>query len=298
MQLIKNNMAFHINPKFSRTFRYTHCFLAAVGLTLTLIPHLANCSPILLNPPGGWNGFGFEAHIQAGFRESGGGGMVEVKNQTFMLVGPSPDIVPGMVIESTPISVTMAPASGNAKDVASGELKFSFTVGEDDAASSDRFDFSLTSTTSASEALYDFGGGLVPVDAYFRVALSLRTMGPMNPALDAFFGLPDMPTLNSPLTESMMVKVKKGPWSGPDTLATMLPGDTGVSVPLSMDSWSDTFTYDFTYEIMTPYGTDPTYSYSLSGDAGVAAVPEPASALMIGFGGLLVVGYRRFFGRI
>ena len=29
----------------------------------------------------------------------------------------------------------------------------------------------------------------------------------------------------------------------------------------------------------------------------VQAIPEPASALMIGFGGLLVVGYRRFYGR-
>lgn len=281
-----------------RTVRPAFRSLAAVSLALTLLPHSASCSPILLNPPWGWNGFSFEAHTQAGFCESSGGGMVEVKNQTFMLVGPSPDIVPGMVIESTPISVTMAPTSGNAKDIATGELKFSFTVGADDPSSSDRFDFSLTSTTSASEALYDFGSGLVPVDAYFRAVLTLRTMGPMNPALDAFFGLPDMPALNSPLTESMMVKVKKGPWSGPDTLVTMLPGDTGVSVPLSMDSWSDTFTYEFTYEIITPHGTDPTYSYALSGSSGVAAVPEPASALMIGFGGLLVISYRRFFGRI
>ena len=297
MKIIKSNRI-HTKQALYRTGRPAYYFLAAVGLALTFLPRSASCSPILLNPPGGWNGFSFEAHIQAGFRESGGGGMVEVKKQAFMLVGPSPDIVPGMVIESTPISVTMAPASGNAKDVASGEMKFSFTVGEDDAASSDRFDFFLTSTTSASEALYDFGGGLVPVDAYFRASLSLRTMGPMNPALDAFFGLPDMPALNSPLTESMMVKVKKGPWSGPDTLVTMLPGDTGVSVPLSMDSWSDTFTYEFTYEIITPHGTDPTYSYALSGSSGVAAVPEPASALMIGFGGLLVISYRRFFGRI
>ena len=296
MKIIKSNMV-HMKQALCRIVRPAHGFLATVGLVLTLLPHSASCSPILLNPPGGWNGFAFEAHTQAGFRESGGGGMVEVKNQTFMLVGPSPDIVPGMVIESTPISVTMAPASGNAKDVASGELKFSFTVGEDDASSSDRFDFSLTSTTSASEALYDFGGGLVPVDAYFRAVLRLTTMGPMNPALDAFFGLPDMPTLNSPLTESMVVKVKKGPWSGPATLSTMLPGDTGVSVPLSMDSWSDTFTYEFTYEIITPHGTDPTYSYALNGSSGVAAVPEPASALMIGFGGLLIVGYRRVFGR-
>jgi hypothetical protein len=29
----------------------------------------------------------------------------------------------------------------------------------------------------------------------------------------------------------------------------------------------------------------------------VQAIPEPASALMIGLGGLLLVGYRRFYGR-
>ncbi|NOU36638.1 MAG: hypothetical protein HOO88_07700 [Kiritimatiellaceae bacterium] len=29
-----------------------------------------------------------------------------------------------------------------------------------------------------------------------------------------------------------------------------------------------------------------------------AAIPEPASALMIGLGGLLIAGYRRFFGRV
>jgi len=250
----------------------------AVSLALMLIPRSASCSSVVLIPPSGWNGFAISANIETGFRESAGGGVIATKASTFMLVVPDRDGIPGLVIESTPILVTQAPTSGNIKDVATGELKFSFTVGRTDASANDGFDFSLTSTTSASDALVDFGSGLVHADAFFRASLSLRTMGPIDGAVGAFFGLPDMPALHSS-TESMTATVTKGPWSAPTTLATLLPGETGLEVPLTMDLWTDQFTYHFTYEIVTPYGTDPTYSYSLNGEAGITAIPEPASTL-------------------
>ena len=103
-------------------------------------------------------------------------------------------------------------------------------------------------------------------------------MGPIRDSVGAFFGLPDMPILSSP-TESMTATVTKGPWATPATLATLLPGETGVEVPLTMSLWSEQFAYHFTYDIVTPYGTDPTYSYSLNGEAGIAAIPEPTSTL-------------------
>lgn len=263
----------------------------AFGLALALIPHPAGGASVLLNPPSGWNGFFFSADIQSGFHESGGVGIVEVKKSTVMLVGPSPDVVPGLVLNSTPISAIQMPTSGNPKDVASGELRFSYTVGLADASANDHFGFSLTNTTSASHALVDFGSGPVPADAYFHASLKLVTMGPIGPAIGAVFGLPDMPSLNSP-TESMTAGATKGPWSAPAELVSLLPGDTGVEVALTMTSWADQFTYYFTYDIVTPYGTDPTYSYALGGVAGVAAIPEPSTArlstLALVFGGLLL----------
>ena len=206
-----------------------------------------------------------------------------------MLVLPGRDGVPGLLIESNPLSVTQTPTSGAAKDVATGEFKFSFTVGQADVSASDRFDFSLTSTTSASEALVNFGSGLVHADAFFHASLTLITNGPIRGDVGAFFGLPDMPTLHSS-TETMTAKVTKGPYSGPTTLATLIPGDTGVEVPLTMATWDQQFTYTFTYEIVTPYGTDPTYAYALSGVTGsAAAVPEPSTYAAI-FGSLALVG--------
>ncbi len=270
-------------------------FLAAVGLALTLFPNSARGSSILLTPPFGWNGFAISANIEAGFRESLGGGVIATKNQTFMLVRPDPEAVPGLVFASTPISVTQAPASGEAKDVASGALNFSYTVGPAGASANDHFDFSLTSTTSAMNAMVDFGGGLVHADAFFHASLTLRTMGPINDAVGAFFGLPDMPSLSSP-TESMTAIVTKGLWSAPGTLATLHPGDTGSEVSLTMSRWDQEFVYTFTYDIVTPYGTDPTYSYDLSGAAGVAAapaVPEPSTALFLCLGAALAFWRKR-----
>ena len=170
-------------------------------------------------------------------------------------------------------------------------MNFSFTVGQDGTSANDRFDFSLSSTTSASNALVMFNSkkGPVHADAFFRATLTLFTMGPIDKAVDGYFGLPDMPTLHS-LTETMTAKVTKGPYSGPTTLATLIPGDTGVEVPLTMATWDQQFTYTFTYEIVTPYGTDPTYAYALSGVTGsAAAVPEPSTYAAI-FGSLALVG--------
>ena len=123
---------------------------------LSSVPHSASCSSVVLTPPSGWNGFALSAQIETGFRASDGGGIISTKASTFMLVLPGRDGVPGLLIESNPLSVTQIPTSGAAKDVATGEFKFSFTVGQADVSASDRFDFSLTSTTSASEALVNF----------------------------------------------------------------------------------------------------------------------------------------------
>ena len=252
--------------------------IIAVSLAFVLIPRSASGSSVVLTPPFGWNGFALSANIESGYRESDGGGVMATKNSTSMLVLPGRDGTPGLLIESMPISVTQSPTSGNIKDIATGEFKFSFTVGQLDASANDRFDFSLTNTTSAWNALVDFGAGPVHADAFFHASLTLVTMGPIRDSVGAFFGLPDMPILSSP-TESMTATVTKGPWATPATLATLLPGETGVEVPLTMSLWSEQFTYHFTYDIVTPYGTDPTYSYSLNGEAGIAPIPEPTSTL-------------------
>ena len=265
--------------------------LALAGLVLSLLPRPAEGSSVMLDPPSGWNGFAFTAHLEAGFRKVGGSAVLATSNSTFMLVTPG-DVVPGQVFASAPLSVSQSPTAGAAKDGAQGEFQFSFTVGQAGVLANDRFDFSLTNTTSALGALVDFGGGPVPAAAYFRAELTLRTMGPIRDTVGAFFGLPDMPDLHSP-TESMTATVTKGPYLAPTTLATLGPGDTGVDVALTMASWQEAFAYKFIYEITTPYGTDPTYAYNLSGVAGTAVVPEPSTLALLGLSLLGCAACRR-----
>ena len=75
---------------------------------------------MVLTPSPGWNGFVFNAQIESGFRESGGSGIISTTASTTMQVVPTRDGIPGLVLNSTPLSVSQAPTSGAAKDEATG----------------------------------------------------------------------------------------------------------------------------------------------------------------------------------
>ena len=73
---------------------------------------------------------------------------------------------------------------------------------------------------------------------------------------------------------------------------------TGIMFPQTIEMNTD-FTWGNAIDSATGDGVSNAGLVSQAGQVGqvVQAIPEPASALMIGFGGLLVVGYRRFYSR-
>jgi hypothetical protein len=82
-------------------------------------------------------------------------------------------------------------------------------------------------------------------------------------------------------------------------------GTSVSSIPGSIDNtWIEGVNYKRIQNISASGGTLTLTSSTASGYSGVAglqivgAVPEPATALMIGCGGALIALYRRFFGRV
>lgn len=235
---------------------------------------------LILASEGGWNGFAIEATVRSGFREAGGTGEVVTTDTGFL--SAVPDVhPPGTTLTMTssssglsPLTVSSLPDSGDAKDIAEGTLDVTFTIGT--ASTDDSFDFSVNSTTSAVNAMVDFGSGPVPADAFFAVQVRLLSFYPAT-IPGAVLRLPDLPALASPSTESMIATIDSSlggsPFSG-----FMLPGDAGIVLPVELINFTESLEYDFNYSIETPYGTDPTIGYSFSGSS---AVPEPGSALLI-----------------
>ena len=91
--------------------------------------------------------------------------------------------------------------SGSAKDISTGMLNVTFTIGT--ALTDDSFTFDLTSTTSAETAMVDFGAGLEAADAFFEATIRLQSYSPAH-IPGAVLKLPDMPALTDPSTESMI----------------------------------------------------------------------------------------------
>ncbi len=243
----------------NHTFRSRFSLLL---LCLLLRPGLALAAPsLVLSPTPGWNGWTVETKVKAGFREHGGAGEDAITDTQTMSIVPG-SLAAGASATARTVSATRTPLTGAAKDKATGTLAFSYTAGS--ATAEDAFTFAIASTTSAVSAKQNFGSGLVPADAFFECEITLRTFAPLTGG--ASIRLPAMPTLVSPATESL-VATATGPISG-----FLLPGDPGFSMPLELTA-SQMFEYKLNYTIVTPYGTDPTISYTFSGGAaGQAAV--------------------------
>jgi len=261
--------------------------------SLLLAPDPASAASLILASEGGWNGFVLEADIRSGFRQAGGapGVAKEIASTDSGILLVAPDIHPaGTTLTllsggagTSPLAATIAPHTGSAKDIATGSLNVTFTIGT--PLTDDAFAFVLASTTSAETAMVNFGSGLEPVDAYFEATIRLRSFAPAH-IPGAVIQLPDMPDLTDPATESMFATfstfVGGAPLGG-----FLLPGDSGIALPIELDGAED-LEYLLTYSVVTPFGSDPTFGYTLTGGS---AVPEPSLLPLLGLG--LLVRRRR-----
>jgi hypothetical protein len=276
--------------------------LVCVCVASATLPATATAESLLLNPPSGWNGFFVSGTVRAGWKETGGPGSAITPGSSFMLAGPTfPPLTPGQVLTRPPLHLSSMPGSGNPKDIAEVRLDYSVTVGAAGAGGSDKFNLALSGTTSATNARYDFGGGLVPADAFIAVDFFMLTAAPVPAATNAVIGLPALPSLTTspPNVESLSAVIQIGPFSAPTTI-TMAPGSGATLLPLVLNTaTNDVFQYKFSYQLLTPYGTDPSVAIALEGSmVRTNAVPELGLAagplaLLLGGLGLLEKTRRR-----
>jgi hypothetical protein len=240
--------------------------------------------------------------VRAGWKENGGVLSAITSASNFMMVRPSfPPPVPGEILTLPPLHIRSTPTSGDPKDVAEVLFDYRVTVGAAGPSGADKFNLSLSGTTSATSAQYDFGGGPVNADAFIAVDFFMMSFAPVPPDINAFIGLPALPSLTTlaPNVESLNATVEIGPYSAPTTIV-MAPGSGATLLPFVLDPFTtDFFRYKFSYQLLTPYGTDPSVEISLQGgmeqtnavpELGLSAAPL---ALLLGSLGLLERKMRR-----
>lgn len=253
--------------------------LLIAGLTAFLTSHALAEPSLILSPQPGWNGWSVETSVRAGFQQHGGVAEIFTTDSAFTSI--TPGTASGAEVGPRLVGANHLPDIGAAKDKAEGSIGFTYTVGT--AAEQDSFTFTLNSTTSATDAKVDFGAGPVNADAVFEAEIVLRTFAPIAPGVT--FKLPDMPALHAPApSEETMTAVFSG-WAGASPLSGfILPEDAGFTVPLTMTD-PQMFEYKLNYRILTPYGTDPTVTYTFRGGAA-----GQASGNLVPNGDLTVAG--------
>jgi hypothetical protein len=243
-------------------------------LLLFAIPLNGQSGPsLVLSEPPSWNGFSVNATVTAGFREHSGPGVVSTTDTRALLI-TSFGRSPGEILAMTPAEAQFLPGTGAAKDRARIKTDFAYHVGS--ATIPDSFSFNIDSSTSAMNALHNFGAGPVPADAFVEVEIKLTTSAPITGATLRLPGLPSL-TAPAPSVESLTATFT-GPVDG-----FSLPGHPAIDYPLTLPSVPPAtpgrtqFTYTLTYSITTPFGSDPDMSYRIRGGAaGPPLAPVPA----------------------
>jgi len=252
---------------------------------IALLPLSSHASSLILAGEGGWNGFAMEAEIKSGFRPTGAapGSLPEISTTDTGFLSIAPDVhAPGTTLNmnsnalgSGPLTSTIAPHIGLPKDISTGTVDVSFTIGT--ATTNDSFSFSINNTTSAELAMVDFGSGPEPVDAFFEASIRIFSFAPAT-IPGATIELPAIPDLGSsaPIDESMLTVFNSHTDSGP-IAGFQTPGSPGVALPIHLVG-GQSMSYTLNYSITTPFGTDPTVSYTLTGSA---LVPEPSTSTLV-----------------
>lgn len=294
-----NRLKQQSNEKGNRGFVPLPCLLALVSLVAAT--REAQAASIILAPPAGWNGFFVQATIEAGFKENGGSGSSTTTLTAACLAVDYAEGSPlstGHEFNSTPISLSIAPSdlaggSGATKDIASGAMSFTYKLGGTAAGSEDVLSFTFAGRTSAVNAYHDFGSGPVAADAYFKATLTTLCYGPIPASFGATFKMPALPSLTDPTQESILARsFISGETPLPYLLATQSAGDASRSVSITMSDVSSSFTYEMIYEIRTPFGTDPDFTYQFIG--GSSVIPECHTPLLAcAASGILFLSRRR-----
>ncbi len=252
--------------------KLSRSLLLFIGLVISTANLHAATSLILSNQPG-WNGFFIQAEVKAGFRRAGevAGPSSSVTNAGS--AGIYQDVhAPGDTI-SVNATATRLPTSGDAKDEAFGKINFTYIVGN--ATTADSFSITLDTRTSARNAMMNLGAGLEAVDSFVEIRLLIQCYGPLTAGM---LTLPGLPSLTAPApTSEYMDAIITGPLAG-----YMLPGDPSLDLPLDLGPL-ERMQYNLTYIVSTPYGEDPTITYSLTGGSAFVPVPEPTGSALMAF---------------
>ena len=265
----RRNAQNRMNPNPSPLMNATTRLILCASFLLIRAAHAA--PSLILSDQPGWNGWSVMVNVRAGFREHGGTAEVAATRSGTLNIAPF-GTVPGEVFTLPDVTALRVPGEGASKDKASGAMGFSYKAGS--ATTDDKFDFTITTTTSAVSAKQSFAGGpLVPADAFVECDLYMRTFAPVSGT--ASLRIPDLPNLTSPDTEAMLAVFSMLPAGTPASYSGFTaPGDPGFTLPMAMAPGAS-FEYHLHYEIVTPYGEDPETTYTLVG----TAADHPAGAV-------------------
>ncbi len=181
----------------------------------------------------------------------------------------------GDVGESYNIGLTnrVTPVSLIEKDYGSVAIDYTYTNGG--PLASDSIRLRLDVHGSAEGALV--GDPLKAASLTIFVGLSYVLLGDPDGGLIGLT-LPALPSLTNPSMETLQAQLS----GGTNSPVVMNPGDTARTLTLS---GSQNWTYELSYSMTVPFGTDPDFSLDLSGgEIGFDPVPEP------GVGALLALG--------
>lgn len=261
-------------------------FLSVVTLLSCALNSNTFANSIILNAPAGWNGWSGTLELTSGFRQTGdptGLSITEVDNQNIQVIADAH--APGEAV-ATSATTTIFPDFGELKDIATINASFTYNVGSSPSVA-DTFDIELTSTTSAENAFVDFGAGPEAADSFTELAITLVTNAPLFPAAGFSIDFPESITLTDPTQESFASNVVSEVGGAPYFQAVNSGTDL-ASIPLEQTG-VQAFTYQFIYNVTTPFGVDPTFSYSVSG----SIVPEPGTATLLLLSSSLQIFRRR-----
>lgn len=265
-----------------------HCvFLLSILLAAGELAARPRESLVRTDPWPGWGGFAMRTTVEAGYIPAGSPlGPGTPRSSTIRTNTSQVDperLYPSHFDAGVPtVAVTHNPDSGDAKDTAMGTAKFDYLLA---AGSADDWGFDFTTTTSAVNAMVDFGSGPEPADAFVEVTFTMTSDGPhLKP--DTYFEFPALPPLNDPASESLVTNFSFGNFFDPCPAGLVsgyqVAGDSGFTIPFRLcpalfDPASgstrplDRFNYDLHYHIITPFGTDPTYNYAGSASAALVS---------------------------
>jgi hypothetical protein len=163
------------------------------------------------------------------------------------------------------------------KDYGSTDVRFTYTNGG--LLASDSIRIQLNVHGSAEQAMV--GDPLRKASLMIHVGLSYVLLVDPDTASSSSLirlTLPALPTLQNPSMETLSVELS----GGTSSPVVMNPGDSARTLTLA---GNQNWTYQLSYTMTVPHGTDPDFVLDLDGgQIGFSPIPEPTSSSLVALG--------------